>query len=173
MASSRYLAENVVDAVFDDDFGLSDEDNSEDGEDDYIYGYLGGSFFTAVEPDNGELQQDEELAANEVESVEIGEDQVEPSAVNEENVIDEQLPVIHEDEVSAAALSSPEITATTELSDDVEATFDEVQAPVTDEGEVSRVADPSTTGEDEPSCSEANDTVSNRLMARYIKRDKL
>ena len=30
--ASRYLAENVVDALFDDDFGLSDEENSEDNE---------------------------------------------------------------------------------------------------------------------------------------------
>ena len=44
MASSRYLAENVVDALFDDEFGLLDEDNSEDNEDDCIYGYLGSSF---------------------------------------------------------------------------------------------------------------------------------
>ena len=50
MASSRYLAENVVDALFDDDFGLSDEDNSEDNEDDCIHGYLGSSFFTAAKP---------------------------------------------------------------------------------------------------------------------------
>ena len=75
MASSRYLAENVVDALFDDDFGPSDGNNSVDSEDDYIHGYLGSSFFMATEPDNGDLQQDEELAANEVE---IGEDQVEP-----------------------------------------------------------------------------------------------
>ena len=46
MASSRYLAENVVDALFDDDFGLSDEDN----EDDCIHDYLGSSFFMAAEP---------------------------------------------------------------------------------------------------------------------------
>ena len=38
MASSWYLAENVVDALFDDDFGLSDEDNSEDNEDNCIHG---------------------------------------------------------------------------------------------------------------------------------------
>ena len=41
MASSQYLAEDVVDALFDDDFGLSDEDNSEDNEDEYhIVGYF-------------------------------------------------------------------------------------------------------------------------------------
>ena len=39
MASSRYLAKNVVDALFDDDFGLSDEDNSADNEDNCIHGY--------------------------------------------------------------------------------------------------------------------------------------
>ena len=50
MASSRYLAENVVDALFDDDFGLSDEDNSEDSEDDYIHGYLGSSFLRLPNP---------------------------------------------------------------------------------------------------------------------------
>ena len=44
MASSRYLAEDVVGALFDDDFGLLDEDNSEDSEDEYIHGYLGSSF---------------------------------------------------------------------------------------------------------------------------------
>ena len=50
MASSRYLAENVVDALFDDDFGLSDEDNSEDNEDDCIHGYLGSSFLRLPNP---------------------------------------------------------------------------------------------------------------------------
>ena len=44
MASSWYHAENVVDALFDDNFGFSDEDNSEDNEDDCIHGYLGSSF---------------------------------------------------------------------------------------------------------------------------------
>ena len=50
MASSRYLAENVVDAPFDDDFGLLDEDNSEDNEDDCIHGYLGSLFLHLLNP---------------------------------------------------------------------------------------------------------------------------
>ena len=45
MASCQYLVENVVDALFDDDFGLSDEDNSEDNEGDCIHGYLSSSFY--------------------------------------------------------------------------------------------------------------------------------
>ena len=89
MASSWYLAENVVDALFDDDFGLSDENNSEDNEDDCIHGYLGSSFFTAAKPGNQGLQEDKEVADNEVESAEIGEYEVEKSAVNEEDIIDE------------------------------------------------------------------------------------
>ena len=43
--ASRHLAENVVNALFDDNFGLSYEDNSEDNEDDCIHGYLGSSFY--------------------------------------------------------------------------------------------------------------------------------
>ena len=200
MASSQYFAEDVLDAVFDDDFGLSDGDSSEDDEDERIHGYLGSSFFTAPEPDNGDLQQDEELAANEVESVEIGEDQVKIT-LNEENIIDEQLPVIHEGEVSADAPSSPRKESSdatedaTELSNHVEATSDEVEAPLMDEGEVSPVAaysstdedepaiEPSCSGvspvadsnttDDEPSCSGdaavANDTVSHTPIATYIK----
>ena len=105
MASSRYLAENVVDALFDDDFGLSDEDNSEDNEDDCIHGYLGSSFFTAAEPGDQDLQEDEELADNEIESAEIGEYEVERSAVNEEDIIDEaRLPLINEGEVAVDIL---------------------------------------------------------------------
>ena len=50
MASSRYLVENVVDALFDDDFGLSDENNSEDNEGDCIHGYLGSSFLWPPNP---------------------------------------------------------------------------------------------------------------------------
>ena len=46
MASSRFIAEGIVDVLFDDDdFGFSDEDNSEDEEGDRIYVYL-GSFFS-------------------------------------------------------------------------------------------------------------------------------
>ena len=44
MASSRFIAEDIVDALFDDGFGLSDEDNTE-YEDNRIYGYLGSPFF--------------------------------------------------------------------------------------------------------------------------------
>ena len=141
MASSRYLAENVVDALFDDDFGLSDEDNSEDSEDDYIHGYLGSSFFTAAEPGDQELQPDEELADNEVESVEIGEDEVEKSAVNEENIIDEaRLPVIYEDENLADAVHSAERSADDRSSDNLDGTSDGLQVPVTLDGEVLRIA---------------------------------
>ena len=95
--------------------------------------------------------------------------------MNEENIIDEkQLPVIHEGEVSAAALSSPEESSdATELSNHVEATSDEVQASLMDEGEVSRVADSSTVDKDEPSCSGdaavAIDTVSHTPVTSYIK----
>ena len=135
MASSRYLAENVVDALFDDDFGLSDEDNSEDSEDDYIHGYLGSSFFTAAESGDQELLPDEELADNEVESVEIGEDE-EESAENEENIIDEtQLPLINEDENAADAVPLAEISADNQSSTNV---------PVIGEREVPRRADSST-----------------------------
>ena len=68
--------------------GLLDEDNSEDNEDDCIHGHLGNSFFTAGEPGDQELQ-DEELADNEVESAEISEYKVEKLAANEEDIIDE------------------------------------------------------------------------------------
>ena len=146
MASSRYLAEDAVDAVFDDDFGLSDEDNSEDSEDDYIHGYLGSSFFTAAEPGDQELQPDEELADNEVESVEIGED--EESAVNEENIIDEtQLPRIYEDENATDAL---EISADDRSSNNV---------PVTLEGEVPWLAGSPTIDASLGESSHLEDTV--------------
>ena len=48
--ASRYLVENVVDALFDDDFGLSDEENSEDNEDHCIHVYLGSSFLWLPNP---------------------------------------------------------------------------------------------------------------------------
>ena len=68
------------------------KDNSEDN---YILGYLGNSYFTVAESGDPELQPDEELADNEVEWVEIGKCEVEKSAVNEGDVIDEaRLPVI-------------------------------------------------------------------------------
>ena len=67
MASSLYHVENVVNALFDDEFSLSDENNSEDIEDDCIHGYLGSSFFTATKPGDQKLQEDKELADNEVE----------------------------------------------------------------------------------------------------------
>ena len=77
----------LLNALFNDDFGLSDEDNSEDSKDEYIHGYLGSSFFTTAEPndDHEELQTDEDLADNQVELAEIGED-VEKSI--EEDTID-------------------------------------------------------------------------------------
>ena len=37
--SARFTVDEVLDAVFDDDFGLSDGDSSEEGED--IYSYIG------------------------------------------------------------------------------------------------------------------------------------
>ena len=54
--------------LFDEDFALSDEDNSKDNEDNCIHRYLGSSFFTAVEPGDQELQ-DNELADNEVDQL--------------------------------------------------------------------------------------------------------
>ena len=147
MASSRYLAEDVVDVLFDDDFGLSDEDNSEDSEDDYIHGYLGSSFFTAAEPGDQELQPDEELADNEVELVEIDEDE-EESAVNEENIIDEtRLPRICEGENAADAF---EISANDRSSNNV---------PVTLEGEVLRLAGSPTRDASLGESSHLEDTV--------------
>ena len=66
MASSRFIAEDVVDVLFDDDFGLSDEDNSDEEDGDRIYGYLGSSFFT----DDAETQlEGDELETGEVESI--------------------------------------------------------------------------------------------------------
>ena len=41
MASSRVLAEDLIEAVFDDDFELEDEEDSENDSDDDIYSYLG------------------------------------------------------------------------------------------------------------------------------------
>ena len=65
MASSRFIAEDVVDALFDDGFVLSDEDNTEDEEGDRIYGYLGSSFFT----DNvGTRPEGDETETGDVES---------------------------------------------------------------------------------------------------------
>lgn len=69
MASSHYLAENIVGAQSDDDFGLSDKDKSEGDRGSYICGYLGSLFFmpaklTIKDP---EFQPNEkELTANEV-----------------------------------------------------------------------------------------------------------
>ena len=55
-----------------------------------MYSWLFGQFiFTAAEPGDQDLQEDEELADNEVESAEIGEYEVEKSAVNEEDIINE------------------------------------------------------------------------------------
>ena len=140
MASSRYLAENVVDALFDDDFGLSDEDNSEDNEDDCIHGYL-GSFFTAAELGDQDLQEDEELADNEVESAEIGECEVEKSAVNEEDIINEaRLPLINEDKVAAGVLRSAELSANDRSVDNVDSMSDHLQLPAMLKGEVLRLA---------------------------------
>ena len=120
MASSRYLAENAVDALCDDDFGLSDEDNGEDNEDDCIRSYLGSSFITAAEPGDQDLQEDKELADNEVESAEIGEYEVEKSAVNEEDIIDEaRLPLINEGKVAADVLRSAELSANDQSVDNV------------------------------------------------------
>jgi len=41
MASSRVLAEDLIQAVFDDDFELEDDEDSENEDTDDIYGYLG------------------------------------------------------------------------------------------------------------------------------------
>ena len=46
MASSWFMAEDVVDALFNDNFGLSDEHNTKYEEGNHIYGYLGNSIFT-------------------------------------------------------------------------------------------------------------------------------
>ena len=41
MASSRVLAEDLIEAVFDDDFELENEEDSENDSDDNIYSYFG------------------------------------------------------------------------------------------------------------------------------------
>ena len=124
MASSRYLAENVVDALFDDDFGLSDEDNSEDDEDDRIYGYLGSSFFTPAEPAvDPEFEPDEELpSVDEVETTREGE--AESSAENEEDTRDyvhegeDTRDDVHEGEASRLGSRLPTADATVDESRD-------------------------------------------------------
>ena len=171
MASSRYLAENVVDALFDDDFGLSDEDNSEDNEDDCIHGYLGSSFFTAAELGDQDLQEDEDLADNEVESAEIGEYEVEKSAVNEEDIINEaRLPLINEGEVAADVLRSAELSANDRSVDNVDSMSDRLQLPVTLEGEVLRLAGLGELNHSEDTAITSG-PVSNKLIFRVVLSD--
>ena len=102
MASSRYLAENVVDALFEDDFGLSNEDNSENDEDDHIYGYLESSYFTPAEHPMAEVEDrgssgEEDIPANEVEFVGTN-DELSPEDLPRDLLTEVELPVIHEDE---------------------------------------------------------------------------
>ena len=171
MASSRYFAENVVDALFDDDFGLLDEDNSKDNEDDCIHDYLGSSFFMAAEPGDQDLQEDEELADNEVESAEIGEYEVEKSAVNEEDIIDEaRLPLINEGEVAADVLRSAELSANDQSVDNVDSMSDRLQLPDTLEGEVLRLAGLGESNHSEDTAI-TSAPVSNKLIFRVVLSD--
>ena len=43
MAASRVSASEVVNILFDDEFGLSEDDNSDESDEDCIYGYLGAA----------------------------------------------------------------------------------------------------------------------------------
>ena len=43
MAASRVLASKVVNTLFDDEFGLSEDDYSDESDEDCIYGYLGAA----------------------------------------------------------------------------------------------------------------------------------
>ena len=43
MAVSRVSASEVVDSLFDDQFGLSEDDHSDESDEDCIYGYLGAA----------------------------------------------------------------------------------------------------------------------------------
>ena len=170
MASSRYLAENVVVALFDDNFGLSDEDNSEDNEDDCIHGYLSSSFFTGAEPGDQDLQ-DEELADNKVESAEIGEYEVEKSAVNEEDIINEaQLPLINEGKVAADVLRSAELSANDRSVDNVDSMLDRLQLPVTLKGEVLRLAGLGESNHSEDTAI-TSAPVSSKIIFRVVLSD--
>ena len=90
------------------------------------------SFFTAAERGDQDLQEDEELADNKVESAEIGEYEEEKSAVNEEGIINEaRLPLINEGKVAADVLRSAELSANDQSVDNVDSMSDRLQLPVT------------------------------------------
>ena len=79
----------------------------------------------AAEPSDQDLQEDKELADNEVESAKIGEYEVEKSAVNEEDIIDEaRLPLINEGEVAVDVLRSAELSANDQSVDNVDSMSD-------------------------------------------------
>ena len=48
MAASRVSASEVVNTLFDDEFGLSEDDNSDESNEDCIYGYLGAAVLHRV-----------------------------------------------------------------------------------------------------------------------------
>ena len=134
-----------------------------------MYSWLFGQFiFTGAEPGDQDLQEDEELADNEVESAEIGEYEVEKVAVNEEDIIIEaRLPLINEGEVAADVLRSAELSANDRS---VDSMSDRLQLPVTLEGEVLRLAGLGESNHSEDTAI-TSAPVSSKIIFRVVLSD--
>ena len=59
MAVSRVSASEVVDSLFDDQFGLSEDDHSDESDEDSIYGYLGAAVLDRPDSWVGYSSEDE------------------------------------------------------------------------------------------------------------------
>ena len=60
MADSSFTAGEVLDCLFEDEFGLSDDGTSDEDDEDYIYGYLGGKILRRPDPRFDFPAEDEE-----------------------------------------------------------------------------------------------------------------
>ena len=84
MAVSRVSAREVVNTLFDDEFGLSEDDNSDESDEDFIYGYLGAAVLHRPESRVDLPSEDEaDMERSLLERTNDGHNSPEPSSISD------------------------------------------------------------------------------------------